>query len=188
MNISFYEKVVNSSSHRRVRDELKDLVLNDKSLLPDLIEIAFDIDDKNHHRAAWILELVFEVDITWLKDHLPFFCDSLPTLKVDSTIRPISKICLFAVKHNIKNPTFLSEKEVQQIIESSFDWLIDPDRKVAPKAYGMRTLYVLGKNIDWIYPELQPILEQGFSQHSAAYKAATKNILREIERRKRKQG
>lgn len=190
MNTSFYNKIANSNAHRAIRDELSGMVLNDKKLFPDLLDFALNVSDENHHKACWVLELVCEARIVWLKEYLSHFCNTLPLFTNDSAIRPIAKICLFTAKQcvNVKEPDFITKKEIQQIIEACFDWLIDPDRKVAPKAYAMRTLYVLGKNIDWIYPELQPILEQGFSEHTAAYKAATKNILREIQKRKRKQG
>ncbi|KAF2519852.1 hypothetical protein E0W68_01065 [Flavobacterium salilacus subsp. salilacus] len=186
MDIFFYNKVINSTAHRAIRDELSAMVLNDKNLFPDLLHIGFDIQDKNHHKACWILELVCEANIEWLKDYLHFFCERLPNFTNESAIRPIAKICLFAVKHSSKNPDFISEKQLQQITEVCFDWLINPDEKVAAKAYAMRTLYLLGENNDWIYPELQITLEQDFSQHTAAYKAAAKDILQKIRKQQKK--
>ena len=98
-------------------------------------------------------------------------------------MRPISKICLFAVKKHSKNKNgFLEGKYINLITESCFDWLIKPEVKVATKAYAMRALYLLGKNDDWIYPELENILPLGFPQHSAGYQAAAKDVLTKIKK------
>ena len=45
----------------------------------------------------------------------------------------------------------------------------------------MRTLYNLGKHYDWIYPELKTILNKDFPNHSAAYKAVAKEVLKKIK-------
>ncbi|RYJ45496.1 hypothetical protein [Flavobacterium beibuense] len=186
MNQLFYDKIANSTAHRPIRDELSAMVLRDKNLLPDLVKIAIDVTDKNHHKACWVSELVFENKIDWLQDYLDAFCDTLEKYTHESAIRPVSKICLFAADHHYKGKIpFLNGKHLSKITETCFDWLIDPKGKVATKAYSMRTLYILGKKEDWIYPELENILPLGFPQHTAAYKSAAKDILQRIEKSKK---
>lgn len=182
MNISFYNQIANSTAHRPIRDLLSGMVLNDRSLLSGLLTVAFDIKDKNHHKACWILELVFEAKIEWLAPHLDAFCSILPNLKNESAMRPISKICQFALEHEQKHPGFLTPAYKELITEACFDWLIRPETKVATKAYSMRALFLLGKKEDWIYPELIRILSEDSAKHSAAYKAAAKDILKRINK------
>lgn len=45
----------------------------------------------------------------------------------------------------------------------------------------MRSLQLLGKEYDWIHPELETILTKDFSAHTAAYKAVSKDILKKIK-------
>ncbi len=181
----FYQRIANSTAHRPIRDELSGMVFNDPQLFPELLAVALDVADKNHHKACWILELVLEKEIGWLKDFLPQFCGALPLYKHEGAIRSISKICLFSVQNHLKQRSgFLSTEELQQITEACFDWLIT-DAKVATKAYAMRALYIIGKSHGWIYPELEVILTQGFPQHSPAYKAAAKEILHKIDKAKK---
>ena len=181
----FYKRIANSTAHRPIRDELSGMVVNNPALFPKLIAVALDVTDKNHHKACWILELVLEREISRLKDFLPQFCCTLPLYKHEGAIRSISKICLFSVQNHLKQRSgFLSSDELQQITEACFDWLIT-DAKVATKAYAMRALYLIGKSHDWIYPELEVILTQGFPQHSPAYKAAAKEILHKIAKAKK---
>ena len=186
MNTFFYTKIANSNAARSIRDELSGMVLNDISLFPDLLHIAFDTEDKNHFKACWILELVCEAKIEWLRDYISEFCTILPKIKNDSAKRPMSKICLFAVKHNSKEPDFINSEQLQQITEACFDWLINPNEKVATKVYAIRTLYQLGKNNEWIHPELQPRLENDFQNHTAAYKAVAKEVLQKLRRKQQK--
>lgn len=181
----FYQKIAKSTAHRPIRDELSGIVFNNSQLFPELLAVALNVADKNHHKACWILELVLEKKINWLKEFLPQFCSTLPLYKHEGAIRSISKICMFSVQNHLKERSgFLSDEQSQQITEACFDWLIT-DAKVAIKAHAMRALYIIGKSQDWIYPELEVILAQGFPQHSAGYQAAAKDILRKIAKAKK---
>jgi hypothetical protein len=159
-------------------------VLENPSLFKELVSICFSPLDKNNHKACWILEFVSYEELIWLQPHLDFFCSNLKILKDESSIRPIAKVVQLLVKSHYKkgeNSILLSESNLQDCIEASFDWLIN-DVKVATKAYSIRTLYVLGNHYDWIHPELQIILNKDYADHSAAYKAVAKEVLKKIEK------
>ena len=188
MNAQLYKNIANSTAHRASRDENAKIILDDQSLLADLLQFIFDIQDKNHHKACWILELVLEQDIEWLSPFLDVFCEKLPQFSHESAVRSISKICMFAVVEQQRKirfgGNFLTEKQQQQIAESCFDWLIG-NFKVATKAYAARALFVSGKTSDWIYPELSIVLENDFGKHSAAYKAVAREILKVLSNKKK---
>ncbi|GGB71275.1 hypothetical protein GCM10007424_09120 [Flavobacterium suaedae] len=188
MNFEFTKRLSTIKAYRNARDEFSEMVLQDKALLPEVFAMAVNIDDENHHKACWILELIFEVKIEWLQEFLDEFCKTLPKYRDSSAIRTISKVCLFAVQENEKNTSFLDSKHIQVITEACFDWLINPDEKVAAKAYAMRALYILGKKQDWIYPELKHILPQNAGEHTAAYKAAAKYVLQHITKQENRKG
>jgi len=159
-------------------------VLENPSLFKELVSICFSPLDKNNHKACWILEFVSYEELIWLQPHLDFFCSNLKILKDESSIRPIAKVVQLLVKSHYKkdeNSIQLSETNLQDCIEASFDWLIN-DVKVATKAYSIRTLHILGNHYDWIHPELQIILNKDYADHSAAYKAVAKEVLKKIEK------
>nr|WP_315202203.1 hypothetical protein [uncultured Flavobacterium sp.] len=169
------------TGHRANRQKYADEVLNNQELFSELIQLCFQDLNKNSSKAFWILEFVCYQKLEWIKDYLDFFCSNIKNLKNESAIRPAAKICqLLVISHYKKKETQLSEKHLEEIIESSFDWLIN-DIKVATKAYSMRTLYILGNHYDWIHPELQTIITKDFPNHSAAYKAVAKEILKKIK-------
>ncbi|TDO77350.1 hypothetical protein EV143_104113 [Flavobacterium chryseum] len=168
---------------RENRTKVAQEVLENPSLFDELVSICFSPSDKNHHRACWVLEFVSYEEVIWLQPHLDFFCSNLKILKDESAIRPIAKVTQLLVKSHYKkeeNGISLSEDNLQNCIEASFDWLIN-DVKVATKAYSIRTLYILGNHYDWIHPELRIILNKDYAEHSAAYKAVAKEVLRKIE-------
>lgn len=171
------------NAYRENRLKVAQEVLENKDLFEELVSICFSPSDKNNHKACWILEFVSYEELTWLQPHLDFFCSNLKFLKDESAIRPIAKVLQLLVKSHYKkdeNCISLSRENLQDCIEASFDWLIN-DVKVATKAYSIRTLYVLGNYYNWIHPELQIILNKDYADHSAAYKAVAKEVLKKIK-------
>jgi hypothetical protein len=172
------------NAYRENRLKVAQEVLENPSLFDELVQICFSPSDKNNHKACWILEFVSYEELTWLQPHLDFFCSNLKVLKDESSLRPIAKVVQLLIKSHYKkdqNSISLSENNLQDCIEASFDWLIN-DTKVATKAYSIRTLYILGNQYNWIHPELQIILNKDYANHSAAYKAVAKEVLKKLEK------
>ena len=169
-----------SNAHRAIRDSLAHRVLANPEHFDELLALALNLGWPNHHKACWVLELVLEKHIAWLRPHLDDFTLTLAYFTCSSALRSISKICLFAVVQNQKQPRFLTDEQLHRIAEACFDWIINPDEKVAAKAYAIRTLYLAGRQLEWIYPELIPILELGYTHHSAAYQAVVREVLPKI--------
>ncbi len=177
MNLAFYQLIEESTAHRLNREFIRDYVIQNPDKLQFLIEIALNENDKIHHKACWSLELIFELQLELILPFLEEFISKISFYKNDSAIRPISKICLFLSKSKTIK---LIEKQETKIIETCLDWLIQ-DEKVASKAYSMRALYNFGKKHPWIHEELKSILTQDYPNHSAAYKAAAKDILKKLK-------
>lgn len=184
MNEILYKNVQESTAHRPSRDFICNLILENPEMLPDLMKILLDTKDKNHHKACWISELIFEKHIDWLFPYLDIFCKTLSSYSHEGALRSLSKICLFSANYHFKKikskENFLTENNLELMTEACFDWLIS-DKKVATKAYAMRALFQFGKLQDWIYPELKVILEQQYASGSAGFQFASKEILGKIK-------
>ncbi len=176
-------KELNYVNHsREKRTFYANLVIKQPELLPQLLDILFMVDDKISPRAAWVLEFFCNDYLDKFIPYLDKFLPELKRIKLDSALRPCAKICEYIAKayfgkeeNDIK--TNLTNKQKEQIIEACFDWMIT-EQKVAVKAYSMSTLYLFGKEFDWVYPELRIILERDFSFQSAAFKARARHILK----------
>lgn len=176
MDATYYQTIANSTAHRKSRDDNKNFIFNHPEHLPDLLQISYNTTDKNHHKACWILELVFEERLVLIQPHLSDFCDNLKHHTSDSAIRSLSKICLFLAQSKTLK---LTETQEEQITEACLDWLIQTD-KAANAAYSMRALYFLGKRQPWINDELKLILSREFVNQTPGYRAAVKDLLKRL--------
>jgi hypothetical protein len=177
MNSIFYNQIATSTAHRKSRDDNKNFIFENPECLDDLTKIAFNVKDKNHHKACWILELICEERMALFIPYLNEFCAALSKFKSDSAIRSMSKICLFlsnAKKYN------LTKYQEEKIIETCLDWLIQTD-KAANAAYAMRTLYNLGKKHNWVNEELKALLTRDLSNQTPGYCFAVKDILKRLK-------
>lgn len=173
------EGIANAMRKNRMRVAGK--IFEDPEKFGPLIEIVFDVDNKLSIKAAWVLELVCLENLDYLLPHLDFFTSQLGSVKFDSAIRPVSKICmLLAQAYHGKKPSLvqdtLSQEHIDRCIEAGFDWLIT-QQKVAVKAYTMEALYLFGKERDWVHPELDIIIRENMAYESCGYIARGKKIL-----------
>lgn len=162
------------------------LVLSNPYLIPKLLDILFMIDDKISPRAGWVLEFMCSHKIETILPFLDVFTTQIHKVHLDSAVRPVAKICeLLAKAYNKKTNIYIKNKlteiHKERIIETCFDYMIN-DEKVAAKAYGMTTLFILGKDYDWVHPELELILKRDFQGQSAAYKARARQILKKTKK------
>ncbi|WP_282121668.1 adenylosuccinate lyase [Algibacter mikhailovii] len=183
-----YSELNHVNHSREKRLHYSNLVLANPDLIPKLLDILFQVDDKISPRAGWVLEFMCSTNIATITPYLDVFTNNIHKVHLDSAVRPVAKICELIAKaytcktkndlqHHLKN----SHKE--RIIETCFDYMIN-DEKVAAKAYGMTTLFMLGKEFDWVYPELEGILISDFQNQSAAFKARSRHILKKLKKLK----
>ena len=177
MDKAFYKLIEESTAHRLNREFIRDYVFQNPDKLQFLMQIGLNENDKIHFKACWSLELIFELKLELILPFLDDFIAKIALYKNDSAKRPVSKICLFLSKSKTIK---LTKNQETQLIEMCLDWLIQ-DEKVAAKAYAMRALHQFGKKHEWINEELKMILSQDYPNHSAAYKAAAKDILRKLK-------
>ncbi|MDE3740720.1 adenylosuccinate lyase [Maribacter polysaccharolyticus] len=169
---------------RKKRTEMSLWVLNKPELLPPLLEIAFEGRDPIANKACWILEYVAKRNIDSILPLIDDFTENLHTLALDSSVRPMAKICellitAFFNKKRNETKQVLTPKHLELIASTCFDWLIG-EYKVATKAYSMTSLWHIGKAFEWIHPELKMVLEQNYTSGSPAYRARARTILAKL--------
>ena len=175
---------VNHSREKRLH--YANLVIANPDLVPKLLDILFRVDDKISCRAAWVFEFMCGEQLEACIPYLDLFTENIHKVHLDSAVRPAAKVCEYLVKayyakedNNIKSSLLPKHKE--KIVESCFDWMIN-DEKIAPKAYAMNTLFLLGNDYDWIHPELAMILERDYQMQSSGFKARARHILKKIRK------
>lgn len=182
MKSQMYQKIEESTCHVASRKMVSNFAMKDENHLKEMIQLAFDTKHELHVKAFWSLDLVCEKKLKQFVPYIEDFCSVLPKINDDSALRPVTKIAFFLVKSNHrKNGISLTQQQEHNLIEALIDRLIQ-DEKVAAKVYAMKALFVLGKKYDWVHEELKTIIEQDYSNHSAAYQAATRNLLKKLNK------
>lgn len=174
---------VNHSREKRLH--YANLVIANPELVKPLIEILFEVDDKISCRAAWVFEFMCGEKLEAIIPHLNLFTENIAKVHLDPAVRPVAKVCEYLIKdyyskYDNKIKSALTEQHKEKIVEACFDWMIN-DEKIAPKAYSMNSLYLLGNEYDWIHPELAMILERDFQVQSSGFKARARHILKKIK-------
>ncbi|SFZ92472.1 hypothetical protein SAMN05428642_102746 [Flaviramulus basaltis] len=183
-----YEELNYVNHSREKRLHYANLIIDNPDLIPKLLEILFMVNDKVSPRAAWVFEFMCGENLETIIPYLDVFTENIHKIHLDSAVRPVAKICEYLAKayysktdNRIKH--VLLSKHKKKIIEACFDYMIN-DEKIAPKAYSMNTLFLFGKDYDWVRPELILILERDFQMQSSGFKARAKHILKKLKNKK----
>ncbi|MFD1315907.1 hypothetical protein [Namhaeicola litoreus] len=171
------------NAKRVYRDNAANEVLSNPELIEELIMLALNSSSLFQIKAAWILELVFLAKPNIISPYLDYFCTGLKSVKNESALRSISKICRGIVsKKNENQPNFiLTTTQKERIVEASFDWLIS-DRKTATQAFAMDSLYFLSNEFTWIKDNLREILQKDIPLKSPGYVSHARMILAKLEK------
>jgi len=172
---------------RENRKKYAELIISNPELYPKLLEILFMVDDKVSCRAAWVFEFACGENLEASIPYLDYFTENINKVHLDPAVRPVAKVCEYLVKAYYSKKESRIKKELtathkERIVEACFDWMIN-DEKIAPKAYSMNSLYLLGKDYDWIHPELVMILERDFQMQSSGFKARARHIIAKIQKK-----
>lgn len=189
MDLDFLFSVLNNieNAKRDNRKKASDIVLANPNLFKHLISLTFRVNDNISVKSAWVLEWICtRHGITYILPYLNEFTENISKVHFDSALRPCAKICEYLAiaytskkENNVK--VFLTEKHIERIIETGFDWLIT-EQKIAVKAYTMQTLYLFGLQIDWIHSELEHIIKTKVIHQSKGTEARGKKILELIKK------
>jgi len=139
------------------------------SEMNDGVSILFKLcqskDEKLSFHSAWVLENVLSSNIGLFSISIPFIVDQLPRIKNPSTRRHFSKLlnmAMIACEKNLfpKDACRLFMKlDMEPVIETCFEWLLDVDTKPAIKAHCMDILVYLSEKHEWIKDELPHVIE-----------------------------
>lgn len=176
MNRDFLQKVALSNSHRHQREGIAFAALSDPESLEILFGLAARPDAKGHFQAWWALEIVTEKNPGIVFAQLPALAKNLPILQHEGAIRSASKICMLFCQTHFDR---IDPGTLALIHDSCLFWLVS-GTKVAAKAYSARALYEIGLRKREVLAQLQEILATGYGTHSAAYKAAARDIIKKI--------
>jgi hypothetical protein len=172
------------NAKRIYRDSVANFVIENLETFPFLVELTFGDQKEIAIKSSWVLELVCLQNIDLLTPYIDYFTENIDKPSNESILRPLAKICFLIAKayysktdHQIRSG--LTEQHKNKIVEVTFDWLIN-DHKVANQVFAMDTLFLFGKEFDWIPNELKLVLEKQIQCGSPGYQVRAKRILKKL--------
>ena len=154
--------------------------------LSELIDLTFQSNSEAAFRAAWLLELTFVIGPLHYINDIPYIVKRLPEITNDSCRRHFVKILLNIIKSRTLTPIAnkLKELDLEPVVETLFDWLIDPKVKIAVKVFSADALLQLSNRYPWIKDELQEQVQFLMRGGSAAIQSRGKKILQQLQKEK----
>ena len=140
-------------------DELFDLFLNDEYRVVQ--------------RAAWPLSYCVINHPELIQKH---FAKLVKNMKKPNTGDSVKRNTVRLLQH-----ITIPEKYHGDIMTICFDYIIDPEEKVAVKAFSLTILENLSKQYPEIKQELKAIIEDRWDAETAAFRSRAKKILKEIK-------
>jgi len=150
------------------------------SELIELLQIILQGNKLLAQRAAWVLGKFSPGYYVELIPHLDFIISEISNAKHVAVSRNFARV--FMILTNKEHLEYLSEKQIDEIVEISFGWVINPKEKAAVIAFGMYTLMNLMKKRLWIVPELKLHIENNMAGSLPSFQSAGKKVLKAIAR------
>lgn len=162
-------------------------VLGEDAAVPmvELHELCYDArDPKLAFRAAWLLEYIATHHPDRFIIVASNFLTRLPTQKNPSCQRHFTNI-LRRLTHPRALRTYqdaLLSTDREQLVETIFNWFIDPRTPVAVQANCMDVLFQLSHEFTWIREELKLQVEFLLRDGSPAIQSRGKKVLEKLTR------
>ena len=164
--------------------ELTKIILEQNFELRDLIEITFHPDKNIAFRASWILENVLLDDIEAHIADINYLTERFVDVTYPSSQRHYGNIIMRitspkapqSIKDHIKHI------DLNPVIEHLFEWLIDPEVKIAVKSCAAEALFNMRHQYAWIKEELAEQLQYLMRGGTAAIQARGKKLLKGLNK------
>lgn len=150
--------------------------------LHDLIDITFYPDDAIAFHAAWILENAILQNQQRCLDELGHIISKIKDIKNESCQRHYAKIMMHITGK--KAPAAVKQKlaeiDLEPVVEQCFDWMIDPQVKIAVKCFAAEVLFNLRNRYGWISEELASQLQFLMRNGTAAIQSRGRKFLSQL--------
>jgi hypothetical protein len=164
--------------------ELSQTIREHNFALRDLIDITFHPDKNIAFRASWILENVLLSDIEAYITDINYLIERFVTVTYPSSQRHYGNIVMQitspkapqSIKDHIKHI------DLNPVVAHLFEWLIDPEVKIAVKSCAAEALFNMRQQYDWINEELEEQLEYLMRNGTAAIQARGKKLLKRLSK------
>jgi len=188
MDIQTLKKRLTVTPANQIRVPDLTLLGNDLSIsIVELHDLCYDTTHpKLAFRAAWVLEYIVVHHPDRFVMIAETFLTRLPSQKNHSCQRQFTNILIYLTRSQASNPyrDVIQPTHREQLVETVFNWFIDPHTPVAVQANCMDVLLNMSSEFEWIKEELKQQIEFLLRNGSAAIQSRGKKVLTALGRSK----
>jgi len=146
--------------------------------LEELLKIILQGDKLLAQRSAWVLSKFSDDFYSEFIPYLDFILSEIEDAKHVAVSRNFARV--FTILTDDNHLVLLTDKQIDEIVEITFSWVIDETQKAAVVVLGMYTLQNLLQKRPWIAPELKLHIVDNISNGLPSFRAAGKKVLKTI--------
>jgi hypothetical protein len=176
------EKLIGARLNKHQIMQLVDALVSYPELTGVLLKVIFEQDKlRKNFNGCWVFDHLMRKKLGYLLPYMNVFIEGLTHISWESTLRPMAHVLemvneRYFVKKDAAYTKTITTEQQEIMAEVCFDWLIGP-HKVATKVFAMSNLFYLGKQFDWIRPELKSVIERQIPNGTAGFKSRGGKIL-----------
>lgn len=160
------------------KKKVNQLVLDDVCNINDLIDLSIYPDKKVAFHAAWILEYLIYSNPERFINIYESLLSVYRVQKNQSCQRHFTKILILLTESS--NRPYFETVDLDQLIETTFELMINSETPVAVKANCMDILFNLRGTYSWITEELKEQIEFLLKDGTSAIQGRGKRILKRM--------
>lgn len=162
--------------------ELAKIAAANQHAIKEIIDLTFYPDQQIAFRAAWILENIYTQYQAYFLPYLTYFLERFDVQHHPSAQRHYAKIAamLTSKKASPFVKSSMQQIQTEQLITTTFNWLIDPNTPVAIKSHCLNILANLSPTNPWVKDELLQTIDFLIDQESVAFYAKAKQVRKQL--------
>lgn len=154
-------------------DTILNWIGNSQSRFDELFELFLNDEYRVVQRAAWPLSNAVIAHPHLIKKHFGALLKNIKKPGIHGSVRRNTVRLLAHIE--------IPKKFHGDVMNSCFDYLLDPNEDVAVKVFSLTVLEHLSKQYPEIAPELRTIIEERWDTETAAFRSRGKKILKKLK-------
>lgn len=182
MKEQFLEDIKTTLQKTKV-ELLAKIAVKQANAVKEIIDLTFHPEEQIGFRAAWILENIYTNNPKDFVESVVYFLANFSKQQNLSARRHFTKILALLTKKNVLPEIrgILEKYDTDELVETTFAWLIDEHVPVAIKSHCLNILANSCVKHPWIKDELLQTMDYLVDKESIAFFAKVKQIRKQLK-------
>jgi hypothetical protein len=144
-----------------------------------LVDLTFHPDQQTGFRVAWLLDTAILANPEVYPNTITYMIEHMPQVTNASCKRHYARVImhLTSPKSSAVVREVIDNADLESVVETCFDWMIDPTTRVAVQVFVAEILFNLMPRYSWIKDELESQVRFMMRTGTAAMQSRGKKLL-----------